>query len=363
MLASCGALLARPARAFVPAVSAFAAPAASTASARGQQCRRLHGQTLGFVGLGKIGSGMLINLTKAGASIVAYDADAGALQSVADASGGTVTAAASAAEVARKADLVISALPDDRVLAAVSSDLLPALAESGRSNVVHVSCSTVSPQISRDMAKEYTDRKVGFVAAPVFARPDGMRRGEATIVVSGPAWAKARAVPVLERTSSLVKDFGEDPGAANVVKLGGNFLIAAAIQSMAEAAALAESQGVDRVEFISLMNSTIFDCLIYKGYGHRVAARDHFAHPDAHFALDLGSKDVALVQAAAQQSRCPMPVASIIRDRFVAAQNAGRGKLDWSALALRASEDAGSTEVGPALEALLASVGDSGAKP
>jgi len=176
--------------------------------------------------------------------------------------------------------------------------------------------------------------------------------GEATIPVSGPAWAKALAVPALEKTASGVHDFGEDVGSANVVKLGGNFLIAAAIESLAEAAALAESHGVDREQFVSLMSSTIFDCLIYKGYGHRVANRDHFPYPDAHFALDLGSKDVGLVHDTATRARCPMPIASLLKDRFVAAQNAGRGDLDWSALALRASEDAGA-DVSAALAALL----------
>merc|ERR1719168_429528 len=142
-----------------------------------------------------------------------------------------------------------------------------------------------------------------------------MRRGEATIPMSGPAWAKELARPVLEKTSMGVHDFGEDAGAANVVKLGGNFLIAAAIESIAESAALAESYGVDRERFVALMNSTIFDCLIYRGYGHRVAARDHFPHPDAHFALDLGSKDVSLIHDAAQQAKCPMLIASLLRDR------------------------------------------------
>jgi len=183
-----------------------------------------------------------------------------------------------------------------------------------------------------------------------------MRRGEATLMVSGPSWAKKEVLPVLEKTTSSVHDFGEDPGAANIVKLGGNFLIASAIEAMAEAAALAESEGVNREQFMSTINSTIFDCLIYRGYGHRVAARDHFPHPDAHFALDLGSKDVALVQQAAAQAKCPMPIANLLRDKFVAAQHCGRGKLDWSAVALRASEDAGSTEVASHLTKLLASV-------
>ena len=83
------------------------------------------------------------------------------------------------------------------------------------------------------------DRGQQFVAAPIFARPDGMAAAQATIPVSGPAAAVARVVPLLEATSTSVVDFGEEVGAANVVKLGGNFLIAAAIESMSEALALA----------------------------------------------------------------------------------------------------------------------------
>jgi len=248
---------------------------------------------------------------------------------------------------------VFTALPDDAVLQAVARELLPALAER-KDGAVHVSCSTVAPATTRALAEAHAARGVGFVSAPVFARPDGMRRGEATVPVSGPAWAKEKAVPILERTASGVHDFGEDAGAASAVKLGGNFLIASAIEALAEAAALAESHGVDRERFVGLMSSTIFDCLIYRGYGHRVAARDHFPYPDAHFALDLGSKDVALVQQAAQERRCPMPIASLLRDRFLAAQSLGRGKLDWSAIALRVSEDAGSAEVRKAVERLAA---------
>eukprot|EP00927_Polykrikos_kofoidii_P066879 TRINITY_DN6243_c0_g1_i1.p1 TRINITY_DN6243_c0_g1~~TRINITY_DN6243_c0_g1_i1.p1 ORF type:complete len:370 (+),score=61.27 TRINITY_DN6243_c0_g1_i1:87-1196(+) len=331
--------------------------------------RHLHGQTFGFVGLGKIGSGMAGNLVKAGAKVVAYDRDPAAVERAVNdgAEPGT-----SATDVAQRAHFVFTAVPDDRVLLELSDELLPALAERpdgkfndasghlhGHFRPVHVSCSTVAPRTTRALGCTHEKSGVGFVSAPVFARPDGMRRGEATIPISGPAWAKALVVPALEKTASGVHDYGQDPGAASVVKLGGNFLIAAAIESLAEASALAESHGVDREQFVSLMSSTIFDCLIYRGYGHRVATRDHFPHLDAHFALDLGTKDVALIHAAAADAKCPMPVASLLRDRFVASQNAGRGSLDWSALGLRASEEAG-TDVSEALKKLLPSRGSSG---
>ena len=195
---------------------------------------------------------------------------------------------------------------------------------------------------ARAVSAAHEKRGVGFVSAPVFARPDGMISGNATIPVSGPPDVVATIKPFLEATATGVYDtFGEDPGAANVVKLTGNFLIAAAIESMAEGLAMAEGEGVDREATYSLLTNTIFNCLIYKGYGQRVAMRDHAPYPDAHFALDLGRKDIMLVREAASRAAVPMPIASLLTDKFSSAVAKGRSDLDWSAIGLSASEDAG----------------------
>jgi 3-hydroxyisobutyrate dehydrogenase-like beta-hydroxyacid dehydrogenase len=135
-----------------------------------------------------------------------------------------------------------------------------------------------------------------------------------------------------------VVDFGNDVGAANVVKLCGNFLIASSIEAIAESMALAEKSGVDREKVMNLLSSTIFDCLIYKGYGQRVSQRDH--RPGG-FSLTLGAKDVALVSQAARDSDVPMPFLSVLNDRFTSSKARGRGEFDWSAIGLSVAEDAG----------------------
>lgn len=89
---------------------------------------------------------------------------------------------------------------------------------------------------------------------------------------------------------------------------------------------------------MDMLSSTIFNCLIYKGYGARIAQRDH--RPGG-FSLELGYKDVALVRETAKQSKVPMPYASLLHDRFLASVNKGRGEMDWSAVALAISEDGG----------------------
>ena len=147
--------------------------------------------------------------------------------------------------------------------------------------------------------------------------------------------------PILSSTSTKVYDFGDDVAAANVVKLCGNFLIAAAIESMSESFTLAERNGVDRNQLKGLLTDTIFDCLIYKGYGQRVAEFDHTPYEDAHFALELGHKDVNLVMDTANTSQVAMPIAAVLHDRYLSAMSKGRQHLDWSAIALNMAEDAG----------------------
>lgn len=82
-------------------------------------------------------------------------------------------------------------------------------------------------------------------------------------MVSGSQSGRDHAKSLLSTCGNVV-DYGDDIGAANVVKLCGNFLIATSIESIAEAMALAEKHGVERTEVMKLLSSTIFDCLIYK---------------------------------------------------------------------------------------------------
>jgi 3-hydroxyisobutyrate dehydrogenase-like beta-hydroxyacid dehydrogenase len=197
------------------------------------------------------------------------------------------------------------------------------------------------------------------VSAPVFARPDGIAKKQAFFAMSGGNAAdRARATELLSSTSPATHDFGDDAGAANVVKLSGNFLIASTIQSLAEALALAENNGLDRVAVSKMLTSTIFNCIIYNGYGQRVSERDH--QPGG-FSLELGLKDVSLVCDTAFKSKVPMPVASLLRDKWLASYAKGRGDIDWSGVALSTSEDSG-VDVAKCLEETMRLAADAKAK-
>ena len=131
---------------------------------------------------------------------------------------------------------------------------------------------------------------------------------------------------------------GAEPRLANVVKLAGNFLIAAMLESLGEAFALVRKSGVDAGQFLEIINSALFNSPLYANYGGAIA-KEQFQ--PAGFKLSLGFKDLRLAQSAAESTAVPMPLAGVLRDRFLAALARGEGDLDWAAVARIAAVQAG----------------------
>ncbi len=130
------------------------------------------------------------------------------------------------------------------------------------------------------------------------------------------------------------------PEAANLVKLSGNFLIAAVIESLGEAMALVGKGGIDQHAYLDFLTSTLFTAPVYRTYGAMIAER---RFEPAGFAAPLGQKDIRLALAAAEALRTPMPLASLLRDRFLTLLAQGGEALDWSAIGYLAAQDAGAT--------------------
>ncbi len=131
---------------------------------------------------------------------------------------------------------------------------------------------------------------------------------------------------------------GEKPSAANLVKLSGNFLITATIESLGEAFALTRKSGIDPHRFFEVLTGTLFSAPVYKTYGGIIADQKY---EPAGFKMSLGLKDVRLVLAAADALVVPMPLASQVHDRFLAAVAQGYGDSDWSGIAGLSARNAG----------------------
>jgi len=223
------------------------------------------------------------------------------------------------AEACFPGGVVFTMLSDDRALEQVveSRGFLGGLAPGG----IHVSMSTVSPETSRRLAERHEGEGSAYVAAPVFGRPEAAAARKLWVCLSGAVAACERALPLLRSVSQGQFQFGEDPGAANVAKLCGNFLIAAAMEAMSEAFTLGEKNGIEPRKLSDLFGQTLFACPIYQNYGKTIAEG---RFKPAGFALPLGLKDLELVLATATSSKTPMPLANLVRDRLLSGMARGR---------------------------------------
>jgi 3-hydroxyisobutyrate dehydrogenase-like beta-hydroxyacid dehydrogenase len=289
---------------------------------------------IGFIGLGAMGTPMAVNLTAAGYKLRVYNRTA----SKADA-----LVATGAIRVERPGDaaqtggVAITMLADDAALEQVTLGA-GGLAERLGAGGIHISMSTVAPATTRRLAEHHAACGNSIIAAPVFGRPDAAKAKRLWVLASGPAAQKAAIRPLLEAMGQAIFDFGEEPGAANVAKLVGNFLIAANLEAMSEAFAMAEKQGVERAAVADMLAKTLFACPIYQGYGKAIAEK---RFTPVGFRMPLGLKDVELALKTAAEVTMGLPIASLVRDRFLASLAKGRAEMDWSAIALSVLDDAG----------------------
>jgi len=287
----------------------------------------------GLIGLGGMGTGLAKSLLRAGHRVTVFNrtrSRAEALQANGAIVGATV------AETCRSG-IVLTMVADDSALESqVFGDggILASLPRGG----VHISCSTISVALSDRLTAAHSGAGQEFVSCPVFGRPEAAEAGRLAVVAAGPAQVVNRCKPLFESFGPKLLVVGEKPSLANVVKLSGNFLIASVLESLSEALAFARKSGVDPAVLTDFLTSTLFDAPVYKIYGGLIVAGNY---DNVGFALPLGLKDIRLVMQAAESQSVPMPIASVIRDRFLTAIARGNANKDWSALGLIAMEDAG----------------------
>jgi 3-hydroxyisobutyrate dehydrogenase-like beta-hydroxyacid dehydrogenase len=294
-------------------------------------------ETIGFIGLGNMGLPMAANLLQAGYALRVYNRNAARASELVQR--GAVLAE-KPGETAGTGGIVITMLSDDRALDEIAMGGDELARHLGRGGV-HVSMSTVSPAISRRVSEHHKRHGISYVGAPVFGRPEAAAARKLWICVSGAQHAKERIRPVLEVLGQGIFDFGEDPGAAHVVKLAGNFMLASAVEAMAEAMTLAAKNGIEPARIVEVMGQTLFACPVYQNYGRALAARQY--EPPG-FRLSLGLKDVDLVLKTAAGAKVPMPLASLLHDRMMAGVARGHGDLDWAVIGREVAEQAGLPE-------------------
>jgi 3-hydroxyisobutyrate dehydrogenase-like beta-hydroxyacid dehydrogenase len=257
-------------------------------------------ETIGWIGLGQMGSRMSRHLANAGHALVVADAFS------TDKAPPGSKVAKSNAEVAALADTIVLSLPDGNVSQAVAREIASA---SPRRVTLVIDTSTIGPKAAQAVAGILGDAGIAFVDAPVSGGTSGAEKATIAVMVACPAETYERVKPL---ASLFGKPFhvGPKPGQGQAVKVLNNFLSATALAATSEAVAFGVSQGIEMKMILDIVNASS---------GRNSATEDKFLNRilhgryDAGFTAKLQLKDIKLYLDNARASG----IADEIADRVV----------------------------------------------
>jgi 3-hydroxyisobutyrate dehydrogenase-like beta-hydroxyacid dehydrogenase len=289
-------------------------------------------QTIGFVGIGRMGSPMAARLLDAGHELVVHDVQREATTPLA-ARGATV--ASSPAEVASSADIVLTSLPTPDIAKAVA--LGPDGIIAGNRARIMVDLSTTGPGAARQIAEGLRSKNITLVDSPVSGGIKGAVNGSLAVMVSCPKQTYEMVEPIL-KTFGRLFFAGEAPGVAQTAKLANNLMAAAAIVITSEAVAMGVKGGVNAKVLIDIINAST---------GRNSASQDKFPRAvlpgtfDFGFTTGLSYKDVRLCVDEAEAMGVPMVCGAVVR-QMLAITNAKYGPTsDFTSIARVVEEWAG----------------------
>jgi len=281
---------------------------------------------VGFIGLGRMGSGMAGRILSAGHELAIFDAVAAQMASLVSAG---ARAASSVAELCVDRDVVITMLVEDATVIDVA--LGPSgLCDSLSTEAIHLVMGTHGVATVRALEVRHHARGQHLVAAPVLGRPDLAAAGQLGIVAAGAEPAMGRVQPLLNVMGRHTFLAGSKPESATAIKLANNAVLGCAMVAMAEGFALVRKYGVVPQVFQDVMTEGLFSAPAYKVYGQKMVDEsfDQVGSP-----IHVGLKDANLIAAAADLARVPMPSHNVYRDRLIGAVAHGDENRDQAVLA------------------------------
>jgi 2-hydroxy-3-oxopropionate reductase len=295
-------------------------------------------ETIGLIGLGLMGRPMARNLINAGYSLVVNNRSRGSVDELV-AEHPDVIPATTPAEVARHAGTVITMLPD-------SSDVeTVVLGEDGviqemQPGGLLIDMSTIAPATSRQIFEALRFIGASSLDAPVSGGDKGAIAGTLSIMVGGRESDFDRARPMFDALGTTVTYCG-DPGAGQTVKACNQIVVAIAYQAVSEALVLGSKAGVDPRKIIEVLDGGLASTAVLRLRGESMIAGDF--EPGGRAELHL--KDLGIVLQTGKSLNVPLPISSIVRQKFTELQALNRGHLDHSAL-LTLVEDAANHKIG-----------------
>jgi 2-hydroxy-3-oxopropionate reductase len=281
--------------------------------------------TVAFIGLGIMGGPMAGHLIDAGYQVVGYNRSRSKLDRLVEKG---ARPADSAADAVREADVAITMVPDSPDVEAVTlgEDGIYAAAKPG---LLHIDCSTIRPDVARQVAEAGARRGIRVVDAPVSGGEAGAEEGSLSIMVGGAEEDVAAAMPYLNVMGKTIVHVGP-AGAGQTVKAANQLIVAGNIQLVAEALVFLEAHGVDTEAATEVLAGGLAGSAVLQRKAANMRARE-FAPG---FRIELHHKDLGIVTAAAREAGVAIPLGAAVAQLVGALRAQGHGGLDHSALLL-----------------------------
>jgi 4-hydroxybutyrate dehydrogenase / sulfolactaldehyde 3-reductase len=279
---------------------------------------------IAFIGLGRMGRGMALNLCRKGFRLVVFDI---APRPVQDLVAAGAIAAASVADAARDADVVITMLPNSAIVLDVVAGPEGVLAHA-RAGSIMMDMSTVAPEVSDTLAAAASKKELSFVDAPVGRLASHADRGESLFMVGASERDFAAVKPLLEAMGTTIHHCGPT-GTGTRTKLVNNYLAIVSCHLNAEALTLSQKFGLSLEKTLEVIHgTTATNGQLKIAWPTKVFKGD----TEPGFSIDLAHKDLTLIIEAANAVRTPVPVAAAAREAYSTARARGFGGKDFSAM-------------------------------
>ncbi|MFD8548553.1 2-hydroxy-3-oxopropionate reductase [Streptomyces sp. NPDC059649] len=279
--------------------------------------------TIGFIGLGIMGSPMAVNLAKAGHTVTGWNRSPGRADALVAAGG---KEAGSIAEAVRDADVVLTMVPASPQVEAVAYGP-DGILENARPGTLFIDHSSITPQTSVDLAKVAAGKGIRVLDAPVSGGEAGAVEGVLSIMVGGERADFDAARPVFDAVGATVVHCGPH-GAGQTVKAANQLIVAVNLQALAEAVVFLEKSGVDPAAALEVLGGGLAGSTVLARKKDGLLARDFTPG----FKLELHHKDMGIVTDAARTVGATLPVGAVAAQLIASAVARGDGALDHSAL-------------------------------
>lgn len=293
-------------------------------------------ETIGFIGLGIMGQGMSHNLLKAGYELIVWNRTASRMDPLIEAG---AKAGDSPADIASKSDIIITCVSDTPdVEAVILGD--QGIIHGARAGSLVIDMSTISPQVTREIATQLEAKGVHMLDAPISGGSEGAQRGTLAIMVGGDDTQVKRVMPAFEAMGKTITHVG-DIGAGQTVKLVNQILVVINMLAVSEALIFAQAGGLDLEKMLKAVENGAAGSWMLSNRGSQAIVRDW--RPG--FTIDLQQKDLRLVLEAAQQMQVPAIATSLVSNLYGTLQAQGLGDQGNHSL-IRALENLSGIVVG-----------------